>query len=120
MARGHDNIKIRGFVEDIESLVANATAVVYAPKQEDFGMVGAEAMMAGKPLLGVNEGFTRYQIESGVTGERFEPTVESVRETVESFDAEQYDGDEIQRQAERYRYGEFESGLVRVVEEAAD
>lgn len=120
MADGHDNIEIRGFVEDIESLVANATAVVYAPKQEDFGMVGAEAMMAGKPLLGVDEGFTRYQVEPGVTGERFEPTVESVRETVESFDAEQYDSDEIQRRAERYRYAEFESGLTRVVEEVAD
>ena len=115
-----DNIEIRGFVEDIESLVANATAVIYAPKQEDFGMVGAEAMMAGKPLLGVDEGFTRYQVDTGVTGERFEPTVESVQETVESFEAEQYDSDEIQRRAERYSYSEFESGLVRVVEGVAD
>jgi glycosyltransferase involved in cell wall biosynthesis len=120
MADGHDNIEIRGFVEDIESLVANATAVVYAPKQEDFGMVGAETMMAGKPLLGVDEGFTRYQVEPGVTGERFDATVDGIRKTVESFDAEQYDSDDIQRRAERYRYAEFELGLARVVEEVTD
>lgn len=119
MARGHDNIEICGFVEDIESIVANATAVVYAPKQEDFGMVGAEAMMAGKPLLGVDGGFTRYQVEPGVTGERFQPTVDSVRGAVREFDASQYDSEEIQSVAQRYSYEEFEDGLNRVVEEEA-
>ncbi|MFC6726467.1 glycosyltransferase, partial [Halobium palmae] len=74
-----------GYVDHVESLVASATAVVYAPREEDFGMVGAEALVAGKPLLGVNEGFTRYQVEEGVTGRLFEPTVESVRETVAAF-----------------------------------
>ncbi|MFC4543276.1 glycosyltransferase [Halosolutus amylolyticus] len=115
MARGYDNIEIRGFVEDIESLVAKATAVVYAPKNEDFGMVGAEAMMAGKPLLGVDEGFTKYQVEQRITGELFEPTAESIREAVQEFDASIYDGDEIQDRARRYRYKEFETGLRHIV-----
>jgi len=115
MARGHDNIDVRGFVEDIESLAARATAVVYAPKNEDFGLVGAEALSAGKPLIGVNEGFTQYQVDDGVTGVTFDPTVESLRKTVRSFDPNQFDPDRIRTFAERYRYEHFESGLRDVV-----
>ncbi|MFC6755559.1 MULTISPECIES: glycosyltransferase [Haloarcula] len=120
IARGHDNIEIRGFVEDIESLVARATAVVYAPKQEDFGMVGAETLLAGKPLIGVNEGFTRYQVTEGTTGELFEPSVVSLRETVRAFDPDDYDHDEIQSMASKYRYENFERDLRRVVGIQAD
>ncbi|WP_049970306.1 glycosyltransferase [Haladaptatus cibarius] len=115
IARGHDNIEVRGFVEDIESLVARSTGVVYAPVQEDFGLVGAEALMAGKPLLGVNEGFTKYQVEEGVTGELFESTVESIQETVQAFDPSNYDSDTIQERAERYSYESFQSGLWNAV-----
>ncbi len=111
IAAGHDNIEVRGFVEDIESLVARSTAVIYAPKQEDFGLVGAEALMAGKPLLGVDEGFTKYQIEEGVTGMTFEPMVGEIRETVHDFEAEEFETDTIQCVAERYRYETFRSKL---------
>jgi glycosyltransferase involved in cell wall biosynthesis len=117
LAAGHDNVEIRGFVEDIESLVASATAVVYAPKQEDFGLVGAETLLAGKPLLGVNEGFTKYQVAEGETGELFEPTVESIREAVSDFDAGDYDTEAIQSHGANYRYEEFERGIRRVVRE---
>ncbi|WP_435154296.1 glycosyltransferase [Haladaptatus sp. DFWS20] len=119
IACGHGNIEVRGFVEDIESLVARSTAVIYAPVQEDFGLVGAEALMAGKPLLGVNEGFTKYQVETGVTGEVFEPTVESVRDAVRSFNSDKYDSDVIQEHAEKYRYEAFQEGLRTLVERAS-
>jgi glycosyltransferase involved in cell wall biosynthesis len=116
MAHGYDNIEIRGFVEDIESLVARATAVLYAPQQEDFGLVGAEALTAGKPLLGVNEGFTRYQVEDGVTGVRFEPSVESLEATLDEFDPANFDVDDIQRSAEQYSYENFEAKIEAVVQ----
>ncbi|ELY86901.1 glycosyltransferase [Natrinema altunense] len=119
VAANSDNIEVRGYVEDIESLVARATAVVYAPKREDFGLVGAEAMMAGKPLLGVDEGFTRYQVREGRTGLCFEPTVASVRETVRRFDPDDFDADEIRAAARRYEYDRFAAGLREVVAETA-
>ena len=115
IARGHPNIEVRGFVKDVESLVARATAVVYAPKQEDFGLVGAEALTAGKPLLGVNEGFTKYQVEEGVTGMTFEPTIESIRETVRAFDSIVYDQSEIQRIGSKYGIEYFREQLREVV-----
>ncbi|WP_199233660.1 glycosyltransferase, partial [Halorubrum sp. SP9] len=89
--------------------------VVYAPTQEDFGLVGAEALMAGKPLIGVNEGFTRYQVEEGVTGRLFDPEVADLRETIQSFDTNIFNRDDIQEFAERYDYTNFEEGLRKVV-----
>jgi len=118
-ATKHDNIEVRGYVDDIESLVARATAVVYAPKQEDFGLVGAETMMAGKPLLGVDEGFTRYQVQGGRTGLCFEPTVSSIRETVRQFDPDDFDPVEIRQAARRYEYDRFAEDLRAVVAETA-
>ncbi|WP_226007630.1 glycosyltransferase [Natrinema salinisoli] len=118
-AANYDNIEVRGYVSDIESLVARATAVVYAPKQEDFGLVGAETMMAGKPLLGVNEGFTRYQVQSGRTGLLFEPTIESLREAVRQFDPAAFDPKEIRAEARRYEYDRFADGLREIVERTA-
>ncbi|MFD1562996.1 glycosyltransferase [Haloarchaeobius amylolyticus] len=118
-AANYDNIEVRGYVDDIESLVARATAVVYAPKQEDFGLVGAETMMAGKPLLGVDEGFTRYQVQGGRTGLCFEPTVASIRETVRQFDPDDFDSVEIRQAARRYEYDRFAENLRAVVAETA-
>lgn len=120
MARGHENVEIRGFVDDIESLVASATAVVYAPTQEDFGLVGAEALTAGKPLIGVNEGFTRAQVEEGVTGVTFDPTVTDLRAAVRAFDPTDYDAETIQRRAERYSYDAFAEALRDAVRAVAD
>lgn len=116
IADGHDNIEVRGYVEDVERLVSRATAVVYAPLQEDFGLVGAEALTAGKPLLGVDEGFTRSQVVEGTTGALFDPTVESIRRTVRAFDPADYDAAEIQRFAARYQYDTFAQRLVEIVE----
>ena len=118
MAAGHDNVEVRGYVDDIEGLVARATAVVYAPKDEDFGLVGAEALSAGKPLLGVNEGFTQHQVVEGTTGLRFEPTVASLRETVRRFDPDEFDADEIRDFAGRYDYASFAENLQTVVRRA--
>lgn len=120
LARGHDNVEIRGFVDDIESLVARATAVVYAPTHEDFGLVGAEALTAGKPLIGVDEGFTRAQVEEGLTGVTFDPTVADLRATVRAFDPTDYDAAAIQRYAERYSYDTFAEGIVDAVRAVDD
>ncbi|MFC4543249.1 glycosyltransferase [Halosolutus amylolyticus] len=118
-AATYDNIELRGYVDDIESLVARATAVVYAPKQEDFGLVGAETMMAGKPLLGVDEGFTRYQVQSGRTGLLFDPTVTSIRDAVRRFDPDDFDPVVIREEARKYEYDRFAEDLRSVVAKTA-
>jgi glycosyltransferase involved in cell wall biosynthesis len=118
MTAEDNNIDIRGFVEDIHTLVAHATAVVYAPREEDFGLVGAEALCAGKPLLGVDEGFTAAQVDPGVTGYRFEPTVEALQTTLDRFDPSDFDTETIQQAGTPYTHEAFADGLVEVIEQA--
>ncbi|WP_231184935.1 glycosyltransferase [Haladaptatus sp. DYF46] len=115
-ARPHDNVELLGFLPDVEDVVSRATAVVYAPKDEDFGLVGAEALTAGKPLIGVNEGYTRQQVVEGKTGLGFAPTVRSLRETVEAFDPDDFDTDDIQEFARRYDRRTFAQSLREVVD----
>ncbi|WP_423743355.1 glycosyltransferase (plasmid) [Haladaptatus sp. SPP-AMP-3] len=114
-ARGLENVELRGYVPNVEDLVSRATAVVYAPKNEDFGLVGAEALTAGKPLIGVNDGYTRHQVVEGRTGLRFDPTVGSLREAVERFDPDDFDAEEIQRFARRYDRSTFAESLLELV-----
>ncbi|WP_458206995.1 glycosyltransferase [Haladaptatus sp. NG-SE-30] len=114
-AKRHDNIEVLGYVENVEDIVARATAVVYAPNNEDFGLVGAEALSAGKPLIGVNEGYTRHQVVEGKTGLRFEPTIASLRDAIDRFDPDDFDSDEIQRFAERYDRATFADSLLNLV-----
>ncbi|GKZ14327.1 glycosyl transferase family 1 [Haladaptatus sp. T7] len=114
-ARGLENVELRGYVPNVENIVSRATAVVYAPKNEDFGLVGAEALTAGKPLIGVNEGYTRHQVVEGRTGIRFDPTVGSLREAVERFDPDDFDAEEIQRFARRYDRSTFAESLLELV-----
>jgi glycosyltransferase involved in cell wall biosynthesis len=114
-ARGHENIDLLGYVENVPEVVSRATAVVYAPKNEDFGLVGAEALTAGKPLIGVDEGYTRQQVVEGRTGVRFDPSVESLREAVERFDPDDFDADEIRQFARRYDRATFAESLFELV-----
>jgi glycosyltransferase involved in cell wall biosynthesis len=118
LAESHENIEVLGHVDDIQSLVAGCRAVVYAPREEDFGMVGAEALTAGKPLIGVDEGFTRFQIDPGVNGLLFEPTVSGIRRALNRFDAGEFTSGCVQATAAQYSRDEFETRLLKTVEAA--
>jgi len=79
-----DNVEFLGFVDEEEKqeLYARAKALVYPPQNEDFGMVPIEAMAAGTPVIGVEEGFTRYQVQDRKNGQLWErgELVDAVRE----------------------------------------
>jgi len=75
LAGGASNIHFTGWVSDIEmrSLLADAIAVLYMPKDEDFGISPLEAMAAGKPVIGVDEGGLRETIVPRKTGFLLDP-----------------------------------------------
>jgi hypothetical protein len=52
---------------------------------------------------------------SGCTGLTFDPTVESLRQTVEEFDPTEFDTKTIQQYAEQYRFETFAEGIREVV-----
>lgn len=70
IAEGYSNIDIRGWISDEEliDLLGNCIASIYIPVREDFGMSPVEAMTAGKPTIGVNEGGLKESIVDGETG----------------------------------------------------
>jgi len=54
--------------EKQRELYSKATAVLYTPLNEDYGLVPLEAMASGKPVIAVNEGGPKETIENNKTG----------------------------------------------------
>ena len=71
LAAGDSRIRFLGYVNDAEllDLYASALAVLFAPVQEDFGLVTLEAMAAGKPVVTtLDAGGPGELVEDGRTG----------------------------------------------------
>ena len=70
LARSAGNVKIMGGVDEetLKGLYSRATAVLYPPMDEDYGLVPLEAMASRKPVIAVNTGGPRETITDGSTG----------------------------------------------------
>lgn len=75
LANGASHIGFTNWVDeqDLANLVGNAIAIIYVPKDEDFGMSAVESMAAGKPVIGVAEGGLLETVIPGETGWLIEP-----------------------------------------------
>ncbi len=64
------DIKILLNIDDkkMKSLYSNATAILYPPLDEDYGLVPLEAMASKKPVIAVNEGGPKETIINNETG----------------------------------------------------
>lgn len=81
------NITFKGFVDDGElaGLYSGARAVIF-PSEEDFGMVAAEALSFGTPVIAYEYGGIKEIIQQGKTGEFFHVgTPEIIAEGVRRF-----------------------------------
>jgi glycosyltransferase involved in cell wall biosynthesis len=99
-----DNVEFVGWVEGEQKrdLLANARALVFAAEREDFGMPPVEAMASGKPVVGVDEGYTRYQVDDGETGVLFEPTREALVEAVRECEKREWSPEAIQARSRQF------------------
>lgn len=99
-----DNVEFLGWVDEEAKvdLLARAEALVFAGEHEDFGMPPVEAMASGKPVVGVNEGFTRRQLVDGETGVLFEPSKPDLLEAIEAVSRLDWDPETIQEASRRY------------------
>lgn len=70
LAEGAPNITVLGWVdnEKLYDLVGRCIAGIYIPMNEDLGMTPLEAMAAGKPCIGVDEGGLKETIIHAKTG----------------------------------------------------
>jgi glycosyltransferase involved in cell wall biosynthesis len=122
LAADMDNVDFRGYLDDAErrELLASAKALVYAAVNEDFGMVPIEAYASGTPVIGVRDGYTKYQIQEGVTGVTFDPGVEGLVDAIERFrqDGVAADAASLREHAKGYGVDRFRSEMQRVVTDA--
>ncbi|MFC7080231.1 glycosyltransferase [Halorussus caseinilyticus] len=117
-----DNVEFVGYMSEEEKIrrLGEAKAVVFNAMNEDFGIIPIEAFASGTPVLGVEEGYTKYQILDGENGLVHDPDAASVRESIEAFEREgvAWDADEIAAFAEQFGAERFREEMRAVVEEA--
>lgn len=119
-----DYIEFRGYVSEERKpeLMQNAKALLFAADNEDFGMVPIEAMAAGTPVLGVNDGFTQFQIRDGENGRLFRQNAGSVAHVIKEFerDGVEWAAETIHRFAEQFGVERFEREMQEMVEKAEE
>jgi glycosyltransferase involved in cell wall biosynthesis len=119
-----ENVEFAGFVseERKRELLAGAKAFVFNGRDEDFGIAPVEALAAGTPLLGIDEGMTRYQVVPGKNGYRHSRDEEgpSLNETITQFEADgiEWSPDEIASFADRFSISAFHEGMKDAVDDA--
>ncbi len=116
------NVEFVGYMSEDEKLrrLGEAKALLFNAENEDFGLIPVEAFASGTPVLGVEEGYTKFQIHDGENGYTHAPDARSVRESVERFEAEgvAWSRDRIERDAERYSLDRFREEMRAVVDRA--
>lgn len=86
------------------------------PGQEDFGIVGVEALAAGTPVIGYQAGGAPDYIEPGKTGVLFaEQTVESLVESLEDFTVENFSSANLKKRAADFSPAQFQVKFQKLV-----
>jgi glycosyltransferase involved in cell wall biosynthesis len=116
------NVEFRGFLDESEKrdLLARAKALVFAARNEDFGIVPVEALASGTPVVGVRDGFTQHQVRDGENGLLYDREVDALAAALDRFerDGVAMDGDALVAEAERYGLDAFETRMREYVEGA--
>jgi glycosyltransferase involved in cell wall biosynthesis len=101
--------------DGLRDLYRSARALVY-PVDEDFGIVMAEAQACGTPVIALAAGGATDIVQPGRTGWLVrEQSVDELRAAILQAAAEDLDGDEIARSAQRFAASRFR----REIREAA-
>jgi glycosyltransferase involved in cell wall biosynthesis len=121
-ARRHETLDYRGYVSERERsrLLSRARALVAPMEREDFGIVPAEALASGTPVLAVREGYPQHQITPGETGLRYDRG--AVVAAIEELEREGVacSEPEIAATATRYRPQRFVDGMRAAISDARE
>ncbi len=107
------NMEYLGFVNDSQKyeLLATCRAVVFNAINEDFGIVPIEANASKKPCLVRDSGFPSLFIKEGYNGMIHNGTPESIRQTVEEFEAQNFEKTDFDSLIEPFKFPTFEKEL---------
>lgn len=119
-SQAEKNIRFVGFQSDEElaRLYISARAIIF-PSEEDFGMVAAEALSFGTPVIAYEYGGIREILYPGKTGELFHAqTPEIIAEGVRRFlqHEGQYDEAAMKESVAHLTKENFQSGIRKFLE----
>ena len=104
------NIEFTGFVhdpEELRKLYMEAKAFLF-PQVEDFGLVAAESLACGTPVIGYAKAGAKEMIAPGINGLLFEEqTVEELIKAVIDFEKLSLDPQEVAKTAQKFSRKEF-------------
>jgi glycosyltransferase involved in cell wall biosynthesis len=116
-----DNVEFLGRQPDasLRDLLAVARGFVF-PAEDDFGMVMAEALASGTPVIALGRGGATEIVEDGLTGVLFdEPTPEALVAAVRRAETLSFDPAALRRSAERFDASIFRERMRAIVAEEA-
>ncbi len=115
-----ENVTFVGYMSEEEKRrrLGEARAVIFNAMNEDFGIVPVEAFASGTPVLGVADGYTKYQILDGENGLLHEPDARSIRQNIERFerDGVAWSTTELEEFSKRFSFERFRKRVQEVVE----
>jgi glycosyltransferase involved in cell wall biosynthesis len=120
MLEGYSNITAICSPNDHElrQLIQEATATIYVPVDEDFGMSPVESMSCGTPVIGVNDGGLKETIINGGTGILIHPECKpsNIADAVKKITRLGDLSHQCQKRAEEFGLKQFEKELKGLCE----
>ncbi|GAA0671445.1 glycosyltransferase [Natronoarchaeum mannanilyticum] len=117
-----DNVEILGWVSEERKydLLGSCRGYILNSGVEQFGISSAEALASGTAVLGVDDGYTSYQIINGKNGVLYERG--DLPDAVRTFESEgvTMTRNEIQQTAADYDVEEFRRRIGAVIEEVVE
>lgn len=117
-----ENTEVLGYIseERKQELYSEAKATIFNASQEDFGITPVESLASGTPVIGVNEGYTKYQVQDGKNGILFNRNGgENLKRSIEQFENRgvQMDETEVSTTADEYHRKRFRRKMQEVIYE---
>jgi glycosyltransferase involved in cell wall biosynthesis len=101
--------------EEVAHYLQTSLAFIF-PNLDDFGIVAVEAMAAGTPVIAYKAGGALDYVQEGRTGIFFdEQTPESLEKTLQRFNPESFNHDEIQKQAAKFSIEVFRDKMQKFI-----
>ncbi len=101
---------------ELRQLIQEATATIYVPVDEDFGMSPVESMACGTPVIGVNDGGLKETIIDEKTGILIHPDCHphDIMKAVERIQTLGDLSQNCQKRAQEFGLKHFQEELVKL------
>jgi glycosyltransferase involved in cell wall biosynthesis len=104
--------------DEIEKRVQHAKAFLF-PNEEDFGIVAAEALAAGTPVIAYAKGGALDIVQDGETGVLFtDQSVDGLVKAIQRFETLEFLPATLHRKSKRFAPGLFDTKIRKIVSDA--